>query len=162
VDATEDQRRKIAHKRKVQGLEENEKLLFRLVETLAEALGGSSDTHIKGLVRLVRDKASLEEIKVFMEHADSVSNDNNTDAAITLMGHNAINYKASDSDTMDESTDGSLANLPPNFQENGSYARLDIANLIHSNESMKATEAFIGSILKSSRSPTPEPAGSAQ
>jgi hypothetical protein len=70
VDATEDLRRNIAQKRHVQDFEEDRKLLFNVVETLAEALGENHDAHIMGLVRLVRNKAPLEEIKVFMEHAD--------------------------------------------------------------------------------------------
>ncbi|RAH76607.1 hypothetical protein BO86DRAFT_404540 [Aspergillus japonicus CBS 114.51] len=60
----EDMRRKLAHKRKLEKLEEERDVLLQLVQTLQD----SPDAKATQLLNLIRSKAPLGEIKLYMDH----------------------------------------------------------------------------------------------
>ncbi|KAL3460126.1 hypothetical protein BJX64DRAFT_193163 [Aspergillus heterothallicus] len=156
VDATEDLRRKIAQKRQVQDLEEDRKLLYQLLETVADAVGETSDSYITGLVDLIRNRASLDELRQFHRQTGGISSTNNAEAIIIVSPtENGISSGGSDRDT-----EGESACESPFQGEDGSYARLKISNLVDGSEVMDGTEAVSRGPHIHSSSSTPEPAGS--
>ncbi|OJJ95245.1 hypothetical protein ASPACDRAFT_36771 [Aspergillus aculeatus ATCC 16872] len=60
----DDMRRKLAHKRKIESLEEERDVLLQLVQTLQD----SPDAKATQLLNLIRSKAPLDEIKLYMDH----------------------------------------------------------------------------------------------
>ncbi|CEL03471.1 hypothetical protein ASPCAL04625 [Aspergillus calidoustus] len=150
----------MAQKRRIRELEEDRKILLYLVEALVGALGERGlDAHVRELVCLVRNKAPLEEIRLFVGHASS-SSDKSDEETVASDGvaFKAIDCAASDCHARDMSSSNEfLPGSTQMVQESSTCARLSIQNLIDSTEIGEETETFISSIPDLSTSPTPEP-----
>ncbi|KAJ5584949.1 uncharacterized protein N7459_004749 [Penicillium hispanicum] len=77
IDEGSDGRRKTSVKRKIDALEQNQDLLFRLVDTLRD----EDDQSSRGVLNLIRSNASLDEIRLCLaqnEHSDVPGHDEAT------------------------------------------------------------------------------------
>lgn len=70
-----DERRKLTLKRKLQSLEQDQDTLFNLLKVL----GGDEDINTVELLHLIRSKAALDEIRLYVANKAGNLPDNNTE-----------------------------------------------------------------------------------
>ncbi|KAL2800628.1 hypothetical protein BJX66DRAFT_291197 [Aspergillus keveii] len=161
VEVADDLRRKMAQKRRIRELEEDRRILLYLVEALVGALGESSDGHVRELVCLIRKKAPLEEIRLFVGQACSSSekSDEDTGTDTSVVVGKALASTASIDDAGNDTDQEFSTGLPPCSERTNSCDRLNIAYLINSTASTDDTGTSTRSMPDLTITPDPDPAG---
>jgi hypothetical protein len=123
----------MALRRRIRELEDDRRILFSLVEALAGALRECSDSHVRDLVCLVRNKAPLEEIRPFPGHACSSSDksDEDTGTDTNVVVGKSLTPTASIYDARNDPDIVSPDGLPPSPKRSNSCVRLSIPYLIN-------------------------------